>query len=154
VIDAPSEAILQGIVQRESRSLLQYVADSFPWTTEDEKAVLGRIQQMIEEERQGVGDLIGFMVRRRLTLPYLGTYPGEFTTINYVSLDHLMPLLVDEERRALLALESNQAQLEQSAVSSQQSACAQVQKLLDMKRRHLQTLEKLAASHPQPAAAS
>jgi rubrerythrin len=148
VTDAPTEAVLQDIVRRESRSLLQYVADAFPWTTEEERGVLATLRQLIDEERQAAGDLARFMTRRRLELPYIGAYPAEFTTINYVLLDHLLPLLADEERRAVAALEKGLDALRDP------DARARVQNVLDMKRRHLQTLDKLVATHPQPAAAS
>ena len=146
--DAPTEAVLQGIVRRESRSLLQYIADAFPWATEEERGVLATLRQLIDEEHQAAGDLMRFMTRRRLALPYIGAYPAEFTTINYVSLDHLLPLLADEERRAVAALEQGLDALHDP------DARARVQEVLDMKRRHLQTLDKLAAAHPEPTPAS
>jgi hypothetical protein len=145
VIDARTEALLQEIVRRESRSFLQYIADSFPWTTSNEHAVLAKLQQLIAEECVVVAGLGRFLVRHHLAPPYLGPYPMEFTRSNFVALDFLLPRLVEEQRRAIVALEQDLSQLYDA------EARAAVQSILDTKRRHLQTLEGLTASHCEPA---
>jgi len=145
VIDARTYSLLQDLVRRESRSLLQYVNDSFPWITPQEQDVLVEIQDMIEEESQGVAGLVRLLHRHRLTPPYLGSYPSNFTTLNYVTLDHLLPLLANHERQAISRLESEMPAL------ADPEAREQARKILDMKRRHLQILENLRAAHPEPA---
>ena len=49
-------AVAQDIVRRESRSLLQYVSEAFPWTTREERAALATLQEMIED---GVEFILG-----------------------------------------------------------------------------------------------
>lgn len=148
MIDARTQSLLEEMVRREGRSFLQYIADSYPWATAEEAATLAKLQELIAEEREAMGELGRYLVRRRLPLPYLGAYPMAFTTSNFVALDFLLPRLVEEESRAIAALERDLAKL------GDPEARAQVQKILDMKRRHRQALEALAATHPQPAAAS
>jgi rubrerythrin len=146
VIDARTHAVLQEIMKRESRSLLQYVADSYPWATSEEQAALAQLRQVIEEERQGAAELGRFLTRHRLELPYLGAYPAEFTNANFIALDYLLPRLAADERRAI-------AFLEQALIGLQDAqARALVQKIVDKKRQHLTTLEGLAASHSPRAA--
>jgi hypothetical protein len=142
VSDARNQAILQALVRRESRSLLQYVRDTVPWTALDEQgadaARARQVRQLIEEENQAIGELMRFLFRRHWTPPYLGSYPADFTTLNYVSLDYLLPRLVHEERRAL-------ARLEADLVGLTDAECRnQVQRIMEMKRRHLQVLEGTA----------
>jgi hypothetical protein len=140
VIDARTTAILQELVRRQSRSLLQYVGDAFPWTTREEQAAPAELQKIVEEERQGAADAVALLLRRHQMPPYLGSYPMDFTTINYVSLDHLLPLLVDDERRAIAGLERDVA-----AVSDPE-ARGLVQAILDKKRAHLACLTALRRS--------
>jgi rubrerythrin len=145
VIDAATQALLGDIIRREGRSLLQYVSEAFPWTQPEEQAALEQFQQLVQEEQQAVAGLIGFMQRRRLTPPALGTYPMSFTNINFVSLDHLLPVLANHQRQAIQALERDLTRV------SDPEAQQQVQTLLAMKRRHLQALEEIARNNPQPA---
>jgi len=140
VIDVGGQAILQDILRRESRSLLQYVSEAFPWTTPAERATLASLQELIEEERREAAALGQFLVRQRIDLPQLGSYPLSFTTTNYVSLDHLLPMLVEHEQRAL---EELQADLPKLAGSDAQPV---VRRILETKRRHLQTLQSMAAT--------
>jgi len=141
VIDASGQALLQDIVRRESRSLLQYVSEAFPWTTREERAALVTLQEMIEDERRNTAALGQFLVRRKIGVPYLGPYPDSFTSMNYVSLDYLLPRLVEYQHRAIRQLQADLRKL------SDVDATEQVERILDAKRRHLQILERLAAEH-------
>jgi hypothetical protein len=146
VIDSRTYTALQEIMKRESRSLLQYVAEAYPWATPEEQAALSQLQQVIEEERLGAVDVGRFLTRHRLALPYLGAYPAEFTNANFIALDYLLPRLAADERRAVAALEQELPCLQDA------EARVLVQKILDQKRKHLTTLEALAASHSTRAA--
>src|SRR5262249_10626198 len=97
MLDATTRRRLQELLRRESRSFLQYISDSFPWTTFEEKDALARLQTVVEEERSANAALAKFLIRHRIPLPYLGPYPVAFTTLNFVSLDHLLPMLAESE---------------------------------------------------------
>jgi hypothetical protein len=139
-MDARTVRVLQDLVRRESRSLLQYVSDAFPWTTREERAALGELQAIVEEERKGAADAVALLLAHHQTPPYLGSYPMDFTTINYVSLDHLLPLLLENERRGIAALEGDF-----NAVADPE-ARALVESVIAKKRDHLSRLEKLRGS--------
>jgi hypothetical protein len=49
VIDSHSQTLLQDILRRESRSLLLYVDEAFPWTTAMEEKALAALRQLIAE---------------------------------------------------------------------------------------------------------
>jgi hypothetical protein len=147
VIDQRTYAVLERIIRRESLSFLLYAADSFPWITKDEGPALAKLQQIIAEQRPSIGDVVRFLVRNRLELPYLGSYPVSYTTSNFVALDWLLPRLVQEERKSISALEKDLGEL------SDGSARVLVQMMLERKRRHLEMLEGLAASGAPAAAA-
>jgi hypothetical protein len=147
-MDPHTRAILEDIVRRESRSLLQYVRDSFPWTSADEDGALAKLKQLIDAEGQALAALFRFIVRSGATAPYLGSFPASFTTSNFVSLDFLLPRLAQDQRQKITALEHDLASMRDPA------ARGQVQKLLDVKRQHLRILDDLAAAHRSPVPVS
>jgi rubrerythrin len=146
-MDDRSYSLLEDIARRENRSLLQYVRDSYPWMTPDEREVLPQIRIMIVEERQGVAELVRFLYSHRRPPPYLGTFPTSFTSLSFVSLDHLLPILARNERKELERL-----QVEVDLLTDLE-AKALVQKIIANKRRHLEMLQSLAAAHSRPAVA-
>jgi rubrerythrin len=134
--------ILSDVLRRESRSLLQYVDEAFPWTPPEEQATWDQLTKLIAEERKALTALAHFLDRRRIPLPYLGSFP-DFTGVNFVSLDHLLPLLVEHQKKSIASLESDLARL------SDPEAAKVLGQLLEVERRHLKTLETLAARHTQ-----
>ena len=145
MIDLPTQTVLQEVLRRESRSLLSYVGEAFPWASADEGEALSLLRQMVQDEGRAVAALGQFLVRRRIGLPYVGSYPTGFTTINFLALDYLLPRLADAERRSVADLER------ELAVIKDEAARAPVRNLLDVKRRHLPALEALAAQHSTAA---
>jgi hypothetical protein len=148
VIDPQSQALLQDIVRRESRSVLLYVHDAYPWTTTAEEGAMATLRRLIADEAATVVALGRFLVRRRLPLPLLASYPTSFTTINFLALDFLLPRLADAERRSLAELEQDLKAIADA------DARAEVEKLAAVKRRNLATLEELAAAHAAVGAGS
>jgi hypothetical protein len=147
MIDARTQALLQDIVRRASRSMLQYVGESYPWAGDGEADLLAQVHAVIAEEEQAIEGLAGFLRKKRIGLPYLGSYPERFTNINYVSLDYLLPRLLDWQRGWAGILEKD------AALIADPDARAEVEKLLAVARRHVGELEKLALSirsEPRP----
>src|SRR5258707_7721466 len=144
-MDSRTQTVLQQLVRRQGRSLLQYLSDAFPWTDSDGAAELAQFYQLAQEERDSTAKLMHFLTRKRVGVPNMGASPSTFTNINFIALDHLIPLLVDAERKALAALEHDLAN------TSDAEARSAVQAVLETKQRHLDALEELKAAHPQPA---
>jgi hypothetical protein len=147
VNDLALEPLLQIIIRREGRSLLQYAGDAFPWTTPAHQPALAELRRMIQEDNEAIDALARYLRKRRMTPPYLGAYPMSFTGYGFVGLDHLLPLLVVYQRRSIADLERDLARLDDAG------ARAEVQKLLDLKQRHLKQLEELAAGKTAATAA-
>jgi hypothetical protein len=146
VIDPHTQTLLQDILRRESRSVLMYVAEAYPWTTSTQTEALAALQQLIAEEREAVASLGRFLVRQHVPLPFLPSYPSHFTTINFLALDFILPRLLEHERRSLADFERGVPSLKDPA------ARTEVEKLLAVKRRHLPRLEELVKSqHAAPA---
>jgi hypothetical protein len=146
MIDARTQALLQDIVRRASRSMLQYVGESYPWAGDGEAEVLTQVQAVIAEEEQAVEGLAAFLRRRRIGIPYLGSYPEPFTNLNYVSLDYLLPRLLDWQRSWVAILERD------ATLIGEAEAKAQVDALVAVARRHLEELVKIVATHAKAGA--
>lgn len=145
MIDAQTYALLQGLMRREGRSLLQYVSEAFPWTTAEKGEAAAQLRAMAEEENAGMAALARLLTRNHRTPPYLGSYPMDFTTLNFVSLEHLLPQLAASQRRGIAAIERDLNDLIDPEVRDV------VGGLLAKKHQHLQTLEKLADAHTDVA---
>ncbi len=143
---AADAAVLEAVVRREGRSLLQYLSDAYPWTNSAGDTTPDKVRELAREERDALAGLTKFLARRRHAVPYLGAFPMAFTTMNFVSLDYLLPRLVEDGRRALDALQRDHAALTDA------DARAELDKFLDLKRRHVKALEALATAPAAPAA--
>jgi hypothetical protein len=136
---------LESIIRRESRSLVQYATESFPWITEQEQLALAELRKIAGEESQAVAILGQFLLTRGRSLPYLGLYPMSFTSINYVSLEHLLPLLAEHGRQALAQMERDAPQI------ADVQARDMVSRYIELKRQHVKNLENLATVNPEIA---
>ena len=144
MFDTKTQALLQDIFRRESQSFLLYVHDAFPWTTSEGEPALERVQRVIKTERLAITALGRYLLRNRVPLPFVGSYPMSFTSFNFLSLRHLIPLLIDAEKRLLADLERDMASVPDPAVD------AQLAKLADVKRQNLKELATLSSPVPEP----
>jgi hypothetical protein len=144
-MDASTVALLQNIVRRETLSMLSYVGEAFPWTTARGVEALHRLKEIVAAHNEAVRALGRYLTKRRQPLVYLGSYPSNFTTINFLSLDHILPKLVESERGNVSALERDLAALHDK------DAHAYGEKLLAVKKAQLEKLEFLTASHTKAA---
>jgi hypothetical protein len=146
MMDARTQVLLQDLVRRASRSMLQYVGEAYPWTADTEADLLANVHNVIAEEEQAVEGLAAFLRKKRVSIGYLGSYPQNFTNLNFVSLDYLMPRLLDWQRKWVGVLEKDAAQIGETEAS------AEVAILVAIARRHLGELEKLNNSHAKAGA--
>lgn len=136
-LDPAVAAMLRDLVRKEGRSLVQYVVESYPWTTEKDAKRLPPLFEVAQEERDGAAAVVRLLLKHRVTPPYLGAYPMSYTTINYQSLGFLVPYLVDFEKRRIAELDAEAAALTDGEVKHA------LRTLVEMKRRHLGVLSGL-----------
>jgi len=137
VIDPQSQAVLEEIVRRESRSLLSYVGDAYPWATAAGELALARLREIVRANGEAVTALGTYLTRNKARMPFLGAYPSNFTSWNFIALAYLIPRLVTTEELLLRALEADVAALRAG------EARAQAEKLLAVKRQNLEALRGL-----------
>jgi hypothetical protein len=142
VIDATTQAILQDIFRRENRSLLQYLAASFPWTTPERQAVVSHLQTWAAQEQDIVAGIAGYLQRNQAELPYLGAFPMDFTTINFIGLDYAVPRIIEAEKRDLADLQRDLHTL------ADPTGRDLVEELVAVKEQYLKELQELAPGLP------
>jgi hypothetical protein len=149
VMDVQTSSRLQNLIRREGRSLLQYASESFPWGTSRDAAAIAQILDLARAESARVTALARQLIKQRVPPPYLGAYPMYFTTLNFLALDRLLPLLVEHQQTDLAHLEEDLKHVQDGAFRPA------LQQLLELKRQHLKQLETLrpAASSTQPSPA-
>ena len=138
MIDAASVALIEEQIARDGRSLLQYVGEADPYTPAPAEGARRRLTALARENQEAVGQLMRFLHRAHVTPPLLGTYPTNFTTINFVSLAHVLPALRKDQERGIAQLERGIAALPES------DGRHLLWQYLEMKRRHLRELEAIA----------
>jgi hypothetical protein len=137
VIDISDQELLRQIVRREGRSLLQYIGQAFPWTPPGQEDEVTAIRIMAAEEQDELSGLVRFMTKNRIIPPYLGAYPTAFTSMNFTSIDFLLPVLIQAQHDGIKALEADTARL------ADLDARGEVAALLDQKKRHLDDFTRL-----------
>jgi len=141
VIDSRTRVLLQQTFRRESLSMLRYIGDAFPWTVAAGHPALERVAEIVAEDRSATESLGRFLFRRRIPPSFSGAYPSSFTTMNFLSLEYLLPRLVDTQRKAVADLESD------IGAVTDGDAKTELEKLLAVKRFHLKELESLKVPH-------
>ena len=144
MMDAVTQTLVQDLMRQEGRSMLQYVVESFPWTTRDNEPGLADLRQMAEEECHAAEQLAKLLLRHHGRPPFLGAYPMSFTTINFIALDHLLPRLIQFQKDRVRDLEACEKRI------LHEESRTQVRALLEITRRHLRRLERLAAGETGP----
>jgi hypothetical protein len=145
MIDAPNRTRLQEFIRMENQSLLTYYRHAYPWTKWGGGDTLKRLQTILDDEHRALIALGQYLTRKLVPLPAHGSYPAGFTTANFIALEHLVPQLVEAERRSI-------ADLERDLPAINDLECkVRLEKILDAKRIHLAELENM--QYLQPATA-
>src|SRR5439155_21841974 len=96
---------------------------------------MARLDKLAAEERDAVARLLLFLQRHHAMPAYLGSFPLSFTTVNFVTLEYLRPLLAQHARQEV-------AHLEEDLRQAIDPAARELRKdLLALKKRHLSELE-------------
>ncbi len=145
MLDTVSLNKLIAVVHRDGRSFLQYEAESFPWTVAAKSPWVVTLQQLASEEAKAIGKILRFLKRvchRNLSL---GSYSSLFTSWNFVTLESILPRIIQDVKDSI-------AEVEASLAAIRLEEPRQIlEEYLAMKQRHLRTLEEL--TQPKKATA-
>lgn len=88
---------LNDVLIEAARSLLQYVGESWPWTSDEEADERATVERIVAEQRETVQRLAELLDARGHLINW-GSYPSEYTSLHYVALDYLLDQLVAEQQ--------------------------------------------------------
>ena len=132
---SPADAArLQDAFRRESTSLLRYARAAAPYAAGADKKLRTDLFRAGDEAAAAVDALGGFLESHRVPVPPPGAFPAVFTDLNCVAVGYIFPKVAADRAAASVALEADLAAL------TDPSARAALQPLLDLARRHRDSL--------------
>lgn len=141
-------ARLNSFVVSIGHSLLQYADESWPWTASAEAEIQAVLRRLAALQRQEVETLVEVLDQRGWTIDF-GTYPTDYTDLQYLSLDYLLSGITSGERAILADLD------EAAHACVDDSAADEVLKeVLATQRKIVERLEAVAKSRSAAVAAS
>ena len=142
-MNAANLRLIHRLIEMGSTSLLQYVSEAVPWSADSAHVAIDQVCAIAREERAEVVRLTRQLQKRHLDLPKMGSFPSQFTTINYVTIDYLLPRLIAEGQRDIAELQGR------LHLAVDDEVRGWMQGYLARKERHLQALQVLTAN-PTP----
>ena len=141
-----NEALNQVLIDLD-KSLLSYVAEAWPWSSQADATVRGAVEELAVRRRESVGRLADQLVEREWPVDF-GTYPTEYTDLHYVGLDYLLSQLVHDQKRVTAGIERTLR-----AASGDAQAKPLLEEILNSERDTLARLQKLPRSRTPVSAA-
>ena len=142
--DSNSSDVLNRVLARLYRSLLQYAVECWPWTSAADTAATDSteqqaIEQMTARQQQFVARLADLVTRRGDVVDF-GSFPDN-SELHYVSLDYLLGKLIADEQELIVEL---QAAL--SVLGHDAEGTALVSELLAVETQNVARLRELSRS--------
>jgi len=142
--------ILNKIVARVYRCLVQYAMECWPWTTATETPGIEPPEQKAVDEiaarqRAFIARLVDVLTARGEVVDF-GNFP-DYSEMHYVSLDYLLRKFVVDEQKLVSELEAAVPALKGDA-----TAAGLVSELLAAEKENLVRLRDMAAKASAPAA--
>ncbi len=141
--DQTNNALLNRLVPRLYRSLLQYTVECWPWSPSAESPdgkspEQEAIEQMAARQREFVARLVELLSRRGAVVDF-DNYP-DYSELHYVALDFLLGRLIADEQRLVAELEAARG-----ATHGDPPAATLIVELLAAEKDNLGRLRDLAA---------
>jgi hypothetical protein len=149
--DLNSSDVLNRVLARLYRSLMQYAVDCWPWSRATDTAAAETpeqktIEQMTLRQQEFVARLADLVMRRGGVVDF-GSFPDN-SELHYVSLDYLLGKLIEDEQNLIAEL-----QTALSALGHDAEATALVSELLAVETQNVSRLRELSRSVAATAAA-
>lgn len=137
-----NDRLLNSVLINLSRSFLQYLSESSPWVRGEAAAAGRSVEQLAADQRLDVRAIAEFLDSREWPVDF-GSFPTEYTDLQFLSLSSLMAGLIHSQQGQLAALTEASQTLNRSADS-------EAAELLDTVRsREEQILAALQQLNPQ-----
>lgn len=139
-----TNAVLNRLRVIHNRSLPTYLSSAVPWSRAGGEAASETLAQIAEDHKTMV-DRLGQLILENGGVTEPGSFPLEFTSLHYLSLDFLMGKLIETQQELIREIEDCVQQLHLSPSSQ-----AVAQEALGEAKGHLESLKELAADAAVP----
>lgn len=92
-------------------SLLQYVGENSPWAATTDQASIEKLNAVVARQKAQIQRFADFLVNRYGFVPH-GTYPVEFTDLQYLSLAYLVKKMIIDQQQVLEIVEDDRKNLD------------------------------------------
>jgi hypothetical protein len=100
-----STALLNDLLNRLSRSWLQYIGEAWPWASTEDASRLETFQGLVRRQHFAAERIADLLTDRHAVFSQ-GSYPFDGSLVNYVTLDFVRPRIVVDEHAILAALKA------------------------------------------------
>ncbi len=100
-----STPTLNDLLNRLSRSWLQYIGEAWPWASSERAERLDKFQALVRRQKFAAERLAELLTSRDAVLA-LRNYPFDGSTVNYVTLDFVKPRLEADEKAIIAELKA------------------------------------------------
>lgn len=105
MMDQTCGRILEEILRRESFSLLAHAEVAQFWTPYHYHLAHSKLQGMISQEKEIRDALFQILARQKISTSPFGTFPADFSGLNYMALEKILPRLIDCQNLSITDLE-------------------------------------------------
>jgi len=95
--DVNPNSLLNDLLIELHRSLIQYVAEAWPWTTQQDAELKQAVERVARRQQTDVAQLVQVLQDRGHTIDF-GVYPHEYTSLHYVALEFLFNALKQSQQ--------------------------------------------------------
>lgn len=106
--DQDNSQTLNELLNRLSRSLLQYIGEAWPWAAGEQRDRLETINGLVRRQQFAAERLSELLEQRRVVLD-IQNYPWDGSLFNYVTIDYVKPELIADEEDLLATLKQARA---------------------------------------------
>jgi hypothetical protein len=100
-----STALLNDLLNRLSRSWLQYIGEAWPWTSSEDAERLEKFQGLVRRQNFAAERIADLLTDRNAVFSQC-SYPFDGSQVNYVTLDFVKPRIIVDEQTILAALKA------------------------------------------------
>ena len=131
-----THVVLNDLLNKMSRSLLQYMGESWPWHSARDSQRQELVDGLVRRQQFGVERIAGLLQKRHHVIQF-ENYAKDRSHLHYVTLDFFKPLLIDDQSKLVQSLRSAARQI--AATTDAES----VRLLEQLVSEEEQTLEQL-----------
>ncbi|MCA9063190.1 MAG: hypothetical protein KDA96_09025 [Planctomycetaceae bacterium] len=142
--------VLNGVLIEMAHSFLQYVAESSPWVSTKQVGLAERVEGLAAAQRQDVGEIANLLTSREFAVDF-GTFPTEYTDLQFLSLSRLIGLICSGQDRICRTIENGVTSLQ---TAGDIDAAELLDSILAHERELGSAFEELARELTSPVAAS